>query len=610
MNSRTQWTASSCLPFIQVLNGPRRFYSRWTSGLIMAEEKMENLNGTTYLKEAEDPKLDILNESPPTKKEHPADWKNGRRLASGLVAINIILLGSALVSSGAFHEVSVVETEVLSFICVLMCLTGVWMISYLIWTARHKDSEMLKDTHAGPVWLRGGLALFGLCTVVLDILKIGKAVILIHCTTPLKIVHPVIQIVFVVIQTYYLWVSSQDCVQIHKNRTRCGLMFTLGTNLTVWMAAVTEESLHQTVQEEGPLTNETVNGTRSIRAGGSYDCGCVTDLCSSFETGYYYLYPFNIEYCLFASALSYVMWKNVGRIVTDNVRHKLRTFKAQKHLVGLFGGIAVLISGLGVFVVYEIEVNSPETKIHALTMFYIFNIVALSLMTIGALAATVIYRLVKRDMDVHKNPTRTLDVALLVMAALGQFFISYYSIVAVISTAPGETIDTLNLVYSLLMIVQHLLQNGFIVEGLHRKPVRKAHHKHRNSIFSLDKDLKEVYSNPAVTAPIDNNNSGHDLINEPGVIHRGSIASSAVHVPVVADLKTKILKEIVLFLLLSNIIFWIMPAFGARPQFENGLELEFYGYPMWIAIVNIGLPFGIFYRMHAVASLLEVYILS
>lgn len=51
-----------------------------------------------------------------------------------------------------------------------------------------------------------------------------------------------------------------------------------------------------------------------------------------------------------------------------------------------------------------------------------------------------------------------------------------------------------------------------------------------------------------------------------------------------------------------------MPAFGARPQFDHSAEIYFYNYTMWNAIVNIGLPFGIFYRMHAVASLFEVYL--
>ncbi|CDQ96186.1 unnamed protein product [Oncorhynchus mykiss] len=55
---------------------------------------------------------------------------------------------------------------------------------------------------------------------------------------------------------------------------------------------------------------------------------------------------------------------------------------------------------------------------------------------------------------------------------------------------------------------------------------------------------------------------------------------------------------------------WIMPAFGARPQFDNTIGAEFYEFTMWAAVVNIGLPFGIFYRMHSVASLFEVFLTS
>lgn len=50
---------------------------------------------------------------------------------------------------------------------------------------------------------------------------------------------------------------------------------------------------------------------------------------------------------------------------------------------------------------------------------------------------------------------------------------------------------------------------------------------------------------------------------------------------------------------------WIMPAFGACPHFSNKVEVDFYGYSPWAAIANICLPFGIFYGMHAVSSLLE-----
>lgn len=53
---------------------------------------------------------------------------------------------------------------------------------------------------------------------------------------------------------------------------------------------------------------------------------------------------------------------------------------------------------------------------------------------------------------------------------------------------------------------------------------------------------------------------------------------------------------------------WMMPAFGIHPEFENGLEQEFYGYRTWFTIVNFGLPLGVFYRMHSVGGLVEVYL--
>ncbi|CAH2302185.1 otopetrin-2 [Pelobates cultripes] len=536
------------------------------------------------------------------------DWKKGGRLMSGLIGIHIVLLGCALVSSGAFYEVAVVEREVLSYLSVLMCLTGCWMVTYLLWTARYNNGIIPKDSHAGPIWLRGGLVLFGVCTLVLDVLKIGKSVTLSHCESPLKIVHPVIQGLFVVMQTYFLWVSSQDCIQIHMNLTRCGLMLTLSTNLIIWMAAVTDESMHQSVHEDSPMVNDTQGGHRA--GGGSSGCDCLTEICKSFQTGYYYLYPFNIEYSLFASAMAYVMWKNVGRVLMNHHSHHTQhSFNVKKHIMGLVFGIVLLVTGLGVFIVYEIEVNSEETKSQALIMFYIFNIVALSLMSASSLMALIIYRLDKRDMDGHKNPTRALDVTLLIGAALGQICISYYSIIAIIATSPGNVLESMNLVYALLMIVQLTLQNVFIIEGLHRKPIDDNFHMYHASEAIHDKNPhREVYSNPMAIHSIDNH-SGPGHVNELDASHHESNHHSTLR-DVHNGWKSKFLREISLFLLLSNIIFWIMPAFGARPQFDNGLELNFYGYPMWVAIVNIGLPFGIFYRMHSVASLLEVCVMS
>ncbi|KAM4691119.1 uncharacterized protein WCC33_015970 [Rhinophrynus dorsalis] len=573
---------------------------------------LQNETSTDVTESPTDFKIETIShgELPIASAGPPEIWKTGGRLLSGLLGINVVLLGCALISSGAFYEVSVVEREVLSFLSVLMGLSGCWMVIYLVWTSRHPHNLNLKDSHAGPIWLRGGLAVFGVCNLVLDVMKIGKSVSLAHCESPVKLVHPVIQGMFVVIQTYFLWVSCKDCVQIHLNLTRCGLMLTLSTNLAVWMAAVTDESLHQTVvlETDPSKDNQTDNITGGMRAssGGSHGCDCVTTVCQALERGYYYLYPFNIEYSLFASALTYVMWKNVGRLMSQQAHHTAHTFHARSLFVGLVCGIGIFVAGLAIFIVYEIEVSSEETRTQSLTMFYIFNIVALSLMSIGSLTGSIIYRFDKRDMDKHKNPTRTLDVVLLLGAALGQYFISYYSIVAMVATSPGGLLNTLNLVYALLMIVQHTFQNAFIIEGLHKQPAHHGHSEQHGSVVLQENSfIDHVYINPAATV----SHSSH-----PGPIHENhgnGVDTSHHRTPTSStarpDWRRKVLREISLFLLLSNIIFWIMPAFGARPQFDNQIELNFYGYSMWVAIVNIGLPFGIFYRMHAVASLIEVY---
>ncbi|KAM5135198.1 proton channel OTOP2-like [Mantella aurantiaca] len=539
-----------------------------------------------------------MDHDPENESESPVVWKKGGRLFSGLLGLNVLLLASVLVSSAAFGDIAVVEREVLSLLCILMGLTACWMIVYLTWTAKKKNYRNLKDSHAGPIWLRVGLAAFGVCTLVLDVLKIGKSASLMHCESPIKIVYPVFQGLFVVIQTYFLWVSSKDCIQIHMNFTRCGLMLTLSTNLSIWMAAVTEESLHQTPSDGSS------GGHRMLR--GSPGCDCDTAVCKSFETGYYYLYPFNIEYSLFASAMSYVMWKNVGRVMHQDSHSTHHSLRLPRLFMGLTCGVGILVAGLAIFIIYEIDVSSARYKEQALRMFYIFSIVALGLMSLGAFVGTIFFRLDKREASSHKNPTRSLDVGLLIIAALGKYVISYFSVIAIIAKSAETLMDILNLVYSLLMIVQHTFQNIFIIEGLHREPFHNGHHDHHN--MAEYNAGGEVYTNAVATASQGNHLEGEHG-HEVDTNHHGTLPHSTSrrnHI----GWKRKVVKEISLFLLLSNIIFWIMPAFGARPEFENDRELIFYGDPMWTAIVNIGLPFGIFYRMHAVASLLEVYVIS
>lgn len=51
---------------------------------------------------------------------------------------------------------------------------------------------------------------------------------------------------------------------------------------------------------------------------------------------------------------------------------------------------------------------------------------------------------------------------------------------------------------------------------------------------------------------------------------------------------------------------WLIHAFGAHPQFENGFGKTFYGFSAWFVLVNLSQPLSVFYRMHSVSALMEL----
>ncbi|XP_036614103.1 proton channel OTOP2 isoform X2 [Trichosurus vulpecula] len=540
----------------------------------------------------------------------PEGWKKGGRMLSVLLSLNVLLLACSLISSGAFNKVAVYDTDVFALLTTMMLLTLIWILFYLFRTSRLPDAIPYLDSHAGPIWLLGGLVLFGVCTLIMDVFKTGYYSSFYECQSAIKILYPIIQAIFVIVQTYFLWVSAKAVIHAHLDLTRCGLMFTLSTNLAIWMAAVVDESVHH---EHSDSSNSSQARLISYARSGSTeeeDCPCNTTFCQVFKQGYFYLYPFNIEYSLFASTMVYVMWKNVGRLIGPSHGHghghghtpSFSSFFRETFFIGPVLGVLIFVVGLGIFIVYEVKVSGDNSGIHqALILYYSFNIACLGLMTLVSLGGSIIYRFDQRTMDHHKNPTRTVDVALLMGAALGQYAISYYSIVAVVVRSPTDLLGGLDLAYSLLMIAQHIFQNVFIIESLHRGPPAIQGKPGNEPVHGL------TYANQDALHTLPDYPSTPRLV---GSTPAGPQEAVTIISAPQRKWRSKCLKDISLFLLLCNMILWVMPAFGGRPQFNNDLELDFYGYSLWAAIVNICLPFGIFYRMHAVASLLEVYVLS
>ncbi|XP_062304964.1 proton channel OTOP2-like isoform X2 [Osmerus eperlanus] len=508
---------------------------------------------------------------------------NVERVLSGIIALNVLILACAVVSGGTVNDKAIGTIHQQIFFILLVSLSTVWMLFYTVYTFRRHGAVLHKDVHAFPVWLRGGLVLFCTCSLVMDVCKIANYVGYLHCDSAVEIVFPAVHTVFILVQTYFFWTHAKDCVQLQRNITRCGLMLTLSTNLVLWMSAVTEESIHQAGL---PMDTNTTNSSSYS----NYEdaCHCSHSACSIFKKVSFYLYPFNIEYSLSASAMAYVMWKNVGRMLDEHSPHEHR-FHLKDVCLGPVAGMVLLVVGLATFVVYEVDVAKEDQgkRDMALMMHYLMNLVAVSLMSICSTVGCVIYRLDERDHVSGKNPTRSLDVVLLVGASMGQFTINYFTIVAVVASGEKDSLNAFSLACSLLTVVQLGLQNFFIIVGLHRQPFHQA------NPVSQDTNLVLLNTN-SDTLPVAN------------------MTRNVCYAPPQHRLtwKRKLLKEICAFLLLANILLWIMPAFGARPQFDHTFRTEFYSFTLWASVVNIGLPFGIFYRMHSVASLFEVFLNS
>ncbi|NXO59622.1 OTOP3 protein, partial [Aramus guarauna] len=512
------------------------------------------------------------------------------QLFSGLLAMNVVFLGSAFLSSMIFNHVAITLADVWILLSILKVLCLCWITYYLLGTSRQPHAVLYRDSHAGPVWIRGSVLLFGSFSILLNVFQIGYSTILIQCKSRVEIVFPSIEILFICTQAFFLWHHSKDCIQVQHNFTRCGLMLTIATNLLLWLLAVTNDTVHTEIESQLREVEQRFAGSNE-----TISCICPnTTICKVFQKGYILLYPFNTEYCLICCSVLYVMWKNVGRRISHHVPHIKPQFKLHGVVLGPLLGTMTIIIGICVFMMYQIQATGSAPSRQVFVMYYSYYIALLPLMSVVAVIGTIIHALEKRELDTVKNPTRSLDVILLMGAALGQIGMSYFSIVAIVATDPRDLLNSLILSYSVLLIFQNITQNVFIIDGLHRQPF------HTEMSPDKEGEMKEEQNHEAY------DQRRVSMLELGQEIRKASLSyiQSYSHL----SWKRKALREISFFLVLCNIILWIMPTFGAHPVFENGLEKSFYGYSTWFAIVNFGLPLGVFYRMHSIGGLLEVYI--
>uniref|UniRef100_A0A8C4GPK7 Otopetrin 3 n=1 Tax=Dicentrarchus labrax TaxID=13489 RepID=A0A8C4GPK7_DICLA len=510
---------------------------------------------------------------------------SGRRLISGLLGLNVILLGAALVAGEAFNPKGLRHQEPQVFMLLLMGFSLVWMLWYLLWARKQPGICPHQDHHAGGITVTLVLMLFAAFSLLLSICRTGYLISMSECKSTAEVISPFIEAPFLTLQTYLLWAHSKDCVHRHKIITRC---ITLHTSLTFYeyISYLIKDDCHVYLQVY-LIRQHNASCCCRPEISNSTFCQCsASAACLTFRKGFEILYPFNMEYYLMAGCMIYVMWKNVGRRMSPGHQHATQklTLQIVYHggiIYGLVFGALVLLAGVTVFILYQVWVSRPELRFTAFLIFYGYHLAIMPVMSLCSLVGMLVYRLERRANEGGHNPTRSLDVILLVAAALGQLALSYFSLVAALAVGTNGPLGELDLSYSLLSLLELILQNIFIIEGLHRHPnlLAKKKEKQRSSIFKVNAlylYLSECFLNRS-----------HDE-KKPWT--------------------TRAIKEICAFLILSNVMLWVIPAFGVHPQFENGLGKQFFGFSVWFVLVNLGQPLSVFYRMHSVGALMELLI--
>lgn len=286
-----------------------------------------------------------------------------------------------------------------------------------------------------------------------------------------------------------------------------------------------------------------------------------------FSSTLSYLYPFNIEYHIFVSAMLFVMWKNIGRTIDLSSNQKRLTTKTQGLTLGPILGLLALASTIGILVVYITNVEqSLQTRQSAISMFYIYGIVMLVFMCSAGASGLLIYRADHMPLDTSKNPSRQLDTELLFGSSVGSWLMSWCSIVAVVGTNSSPPYRWTNLIYSLLIVLEKYVQNLFIIESLYRQqeggkredPELPASPK----IFSVTSSLAPPYNgiiNRAYETPDRTCVTMENEHEENGQVYGGPRKPSEVPLPVgnkiveAPNIKRQILKNIAVFLIMCNI---------------------------------------------------------
>ncbi|XP_013792489.2 otopetrin-3-like [Limulus polyphemus] len=269
-----------------------------------------------------------------------------------------------------------------------------------------------------------------------------------------------------------------------------------------------------------------------------------------------FLYPFIVEYSLIGAAVLYVMWKNIGKdpIFQGELQEEdrlSRTSSAQStnpvncsgSSKGLFFGLLVLVICVICLIVFFVLIYHDHYRLLAV---YLSDLSHCSILLFAIIAIIVGFFRVKslRFSTCRKDQLRDI---LLRVAAFGLYIHAMFGIIAGSLSSVSYIPNILLLVTSCLTLLQVTLQSLLIAD----MSCRSSHLPEQDQ-------------------------------QKPG-------------------------RQIVTFLMISNLTLWVIYTFQMQKVEASPVEREFYGVMGWAVITRVTLPLSIFYRFHSAVTFAEVW---
>lgn len=247
----------------------------------------------------------------------------------------------------------------------------------------------------------------------------------------------------------------------------------------------------------------------------------------------------------------YILWRNVGGRAGDgSPKNAYRNARKQHFHVdcssstkGLFMGLLFMVFTIVSMIIFFTKINS-EQDYQALWVFYASDGILYVVSILSLLAGMHLLSTLTYIPNLHTSSSLYLDDILLIVGLIGQLMICIFSVVAL--NNDGLT-AVMIVTTSVLRMCQVLLQTVFILFA--------------QRLVATTQYMQQ---------------------KKPG-------------------------RELVTFLLMTNLSMFLINTFEAQKAAANPLTSQFYGEGIWTVIVHSTVPLCIFYRFHSTVCLAEIW---